>query len=99
MRRYALCTLALIAFLLAGCATTQSYERSLITACNAYAGALTTAASARADMSQSQVDAVNATREIVNPICTADDMPDTREALNHVLDATATVTQINGREQ
>ena len=76
----------LIPAVLQGCA---DKEKNLVALCNSYASALTSLATLRAagDLSQSDIQAVDAVREEVNPICEDGEYFDLNQAINAVQDA------------
>jgi len=85
MRRLtAVCLVTALA--LAGCAVGGFTPREqYLSACEAYSGALDTLAAYRADgeLTKTQLDAVNASRRVVNPLCQAgfSDLSDPQKAL------------------
>lgn len=97
MRKVVVLTVLAAIILLAGCATVQSQQKGIITACNGYAHALATAAAFRAQgkLSASQIDTINQVRTVVNPICTAPKLPTTAQALVTVENSVTQLTNLN----
>lgn len=95
--------IALIAaLLLTACAAgPQAQEKGIVTACNAYASALTTAATLRANdqLTESQVATVNSVVTVVSPVCNADSLPSTQEALAKVQSGVQELATINTQVQ
>lgn len=76
--------LALVSVLiLGGCASSYQFTptQKLMLTCDSYAASLKVLATARSKLSESDIQAVDAVRALVNPICLADTPPTTGEAL------------------
>ena len=99
MHKIVVLSVLAVIILLAGCATVQSQQKGIITACNGYAHALATAAAFRAQgkLSAGQIQTINQVRAVVNPICTAPKLPSTAQALVTVENSVTQLTNVNAQ--
>jgi len=85
----------LLACILTGCASLQSYDAKLAGACSTYAHMLYSLAAVKQDMTPGQINTVNDVRIIANPICQDHDYNSAQSALQVI---TQQVARLNGIE-
>lgn len=95
-------TILASAFILSACAVTNGTwdsDKSAIQACRGYTNTLVVLANYKAadKLTEAQIDTVDSTIDIVGPICQAEDIPDTQEAVDIVLTQAAKLNSIEAK--